>query len=423
MNKASNAVRTAAEYEEIHLDNGLTVLVKEMPDFCGVHAVYSTAFGSIESGFIADGKKYDLPAGIAHFLEHKMFENEDGDAFELYAKTGASANAYTSFDKTSYIFSATDNIDASLDILLSFVSHPYFTKETVLKEQGIIGQEIQMYDDSPSWRLLFAITGALYHNHPLRVDIAGTVETIAEITPELLYACTDAFYRPENMVLAAAGNITKAQLLAACERAGIAEKKGEVVRLPKAEPQEINQQETELYMSVSKPLLGIGFKENPSIGEEFKNEIICDLLTDLIIGDMTPLYRELYDKGLISADFSGELLNVDGAFAILFSGETQEPEEVRSRLFAEIELLRENGVPKEVFTLCKNALYGELVSNLENVDDMASGMATVYFKHRTMYDEIQALAAVTVENVDELLQTVLRREHSASVIIRPIEEE
>ncbi|MEG1104238.1 MAG: pitrilysin family protein [Oscillospiraceae bacterium] len=250
MNKASNAVRTAAEYEEIHLDNGLTVLVKEMPDFCGVHAVYSTAFGSIESGFIADGKKYDLPAGIAHFLEHKMFENEDGDAFELYAKTGASANAYTSFDKTSYIFSATDNIDASLDILLSFVSHPYFTKETVLKEQGIIGQEIQMYDDSPSWRLLFAITGALYHNHPLRVDIAGTVETIAEITPELLYACTDAFYRPENMVLAAAGNITKAQLLAACERAGIAEKKGEVVRLPKAEPQEKNQQKTQRYISV-----------------------------------------------------------------------------------------------------------------------------------------------------------------------------
>ncbi|MEF9866104.1 MAG: insulinase family protein [Oscillospiraceae bacterium] len=176
-------------------------------------------------------------------------------------------------------------------------------------------------------------------------------------------------------------------------------------------------------MSVSKPLLGIGFKENPSIGEEFKNEIICDLLTDLIIGDMTPLYRELYDKGLISADFSGELLNVDGAFAILFSGETQEPEEVRSRLFSEIELLRENGVPKEIFTLCKNALYGELVSNLENVDDMASGMATVYFKHRTMYDEIQALAAVTVEDVDKLLQTVLRREHSASVIIRPIEEE
>ncbi|MEG1104239.1 MAG: insulinase family protein [Oscillospiraceae bacterium] len=150
---------------------------------------------------------------------------------------------------------------------------------------------------------------------------------------------------------------------------------------------------------------------------------MCDLLTDLIIGDMTPLYRELYDKGLISADFSGELLNVDGAFAILFSGETQEPEEVRSRLFAEIELLRENGVPKEVFTLCKNALYGELVSNLENVDDMASGMATVYFKHRTMYDEIQALSAVTVEDVDELLQTVLRREYSASVIIRPIEEE
>ena len=253
------AVREAAAFESAVLENGLTVRVHPMPGFTGVHAVYGTKFGSIDRAFTAGGKRVELPAGIAHFLEHKMFENEEGDAFTLYAKTGASANAYTSFDKTCYIFSASNRVDENLDILLGFVSRPYFTAATVEKEQGIIGQEIKQYDDSPDWRLMFAVNRCLYHTHPVRDDIAGSVESIAAITPEILYACTDAFYRPQNMVLAVAGNVTMDDVLAACARAELPVQTGTVERIACEEPLTVAEPHREFTMAVAKPVLGVGF--------------------------------------------------------------------------------------------------------------------------------------------------------------------
>ena len=213
-------------------------------------------FGSVDQDFLWKGQKVHLPAGVAHFLEHKMFESEKGDAFDFYAKTGASANAYTGFERTCYVFGATDHLDESLDVLLDFVSHPWFTEATVAKEQGIIGQEIRMYEDSPDWRLMFAVFDCLYHNCPLKVDIAGTVESISEITPALLYTCTDAFYNPGNMVLAAAGRITREQVLAALDRADLPAG-GEVgQKIPFAEPREIVRPADRLRMAVSPPGAG-----------------------------------------------------------------------------------------------------------------------------------------------------------------------
>lgn len=179
-----------------------------------------------------------LPAGVAHFLEHKMFEDEDGDAFAKFAKTGANANAFTAFDRTCYLFTATEQLDESLDVLLGMVGHPYFTEQTIAKEQGIIGQEIKMYDDSPDWRLITGLCECLYHSHPIRSDIAGTVESIAEITPEMLYDCCKAFYAPGNMVLAAAGNTSMEQILAACARHGLMDERPaeKVERLLRPEP-------------------------------------------------------------------------------------------------------------------------------------------------------------------------------------------
>ena len=227
------------QYSLIKTDCGLTVACYPMPKHNGIHAVFATKFGSINRRFSVDGEDMEIPAGVAHFLEHKMFENEDGDAFEKFAKTGANANAFTSFDKTCYIFSATNNIEESLDILLSFVTQPYFTKETVEKEQGIIGQEIKMYDDSASWRVLFGVLEGLYHNHTVKDDIAGTVESIAQITPEMLYKCAEAFYSPSEMVLSVAGNITEQQLMDAVERAGFTAAKHTVVREKIDEPETI----------------------------------------------------------------------------------------------------------------------------------------------------------------------------------------
>lgn len=420
-NNTMQAVHEAVACDKIQLENGLTVLVRSMPGYSGVHAIYGTKFGAIDMEFEVDGQHVKLPAGVAHFLEHKMFESEDGDAFSKYAKTGASANAYTSFDKTCYLFTATQQIDESLDILLSMVNQPYFTQATIDKEQGIIGQEIKMYDDSPDWRIMTALFGSLYHNHPIRNDIAGTVESIAQITPEMLYACCKAFYNPGNMVLAVAGNITMQQVLEACKRANLPAKPANVTRIQPEEPETVARQRYEFSMQLSKPCLGVGFKEKPVNGA--KAEIICDMLTELICGGMTEFYRTLYDQGLVNPGFGGEFLVLEGCCCFLFTGETSQPETVRQMLLDRIEELRKNGVDEEIFTLCKNQTYGEMLQELENIEDSATALAGSFFRGRSLTEEIDALASLTKQEVDAALQTMLKPERSSTVVILPKEEE
>lgn len=410
--------KTVADQWKI-LPSGLTVIVRPMPGYSSTHVIFATRFGSIDRDFRLDGKEVHLPAGVAHFLEHKMFEDQDGDAFAKYAKTGANANAFTSFDRTCYLFTATQQLDESLDVLLGMVTHPYFTEQTIAKEQGIIGQEIKQYDDAPDWRLMFAMYECLYTAHPVRDDIAGSVESIAQITPEILYACTDAFYRPQNMVLAVAGNVTMDEVLAACARADIPVKAGTVERIASAEGPDVAEPYREFSMAVAKPLLGVGFKETPPAGDALKTEIICDMLTELICGSMTPLYRRLYDEGLVSPGFSGEILSLPGALSFLFGGETPEPETVRGLLLDEIARLKREGVDEELFTLCKNQLYGELVQDLENIEDVAGALASSFFRGRTPADEIETLASVTLSDVNGALRAMLCTERSATVIIRP----
>ena len=423
MREINETLSRAAACEKTVLPSGLTVLVRPMPGYGSVHAEYATRFGSIDRDFVLDGKPVHLPAGVAHFLEHKMFESEDGDAFSKYAKTGANANAFTSFDQTCYVFTATRQVDESLDILLSMVGQPYFTEATIQKEQGIIGQEIRMYDDNPDWRMLFALCGCLYENHPIRSDIAGTVESIAEITPEMLYACTDAFYDPANMVLAVAGGVTTRQVLDACARAGLDKPRTphKVQRIQKPEGPLPAKTRDQFRMSVSKPCIGVGYKEAPLGENRVRGEILCDLLGELVCGGMTPLYRRLYDEGLVNPGFGAEYLSVEGCCCILFTGESDEPEKVRTLLLEEIERIRREGVDEELFTLCKNQMYGEMLADVENVDDAAEEMGMAFLKGRTLADEIEALATLTVDDVNKALQTMLLEENSAYIQIDPKE--
>ncbi len=412
-----DAVRRAVGCQSAVLESGLTVLVRPMPGYSSTYAIYGTRFGSIDLDFEVDGKTVHLPAGTAHFLEHKMFESEEGDAFARFAKTGASANAYTSFDKTCYLFSATDKVDENLDILLSMVNEPYFTEATIAKEQGIIGQEIKMYDDSPDWRVMTAIFGCLYHNHPIRHDIAGTVKSIASITPDMLYDSCRAFYNPGNMVLAVAGNVTMEQVLAACGRAKLPARPQSVRRIKAAEPAAIARPEARFSMQVAKPCLGVGFKEAPVRGVKF--EVVCDMLTEVICGGMTPLYRTLYDQNLVNPGFDGEFLALDGLCCFMFTGETDQPEKVRDMLLAEIERLRAEGVDGELFTLCKNQLYGEMVQGLESTESAASLLAGSFLRGCRPGEELEALASVTKQDLDDALQTMLRPERSATVVVDP----
>lgn len=392
-----------------------------MPGYSSVHAIYAAAFGSIHRAFVLDGKPVTLPAGTAHFLEHKMCETPQGDSFGFYAKTGASANAFTSYDRTCYLFSATQKIDENLDILLGMVGKPWFTKATIAKEQGIIGQEIKMYDDSPDWRLLNALFRCLYSAHPLRDDIAGTVESIAGLTPQMLYSCTKAFYAPSNMVLSVAGRITLEQAVDACKRNGLYRARAAHTvewELP-AENGPIAQREASFRMPVNKPCFGVAYREPPLAPGDLKRELLLDMLADLVAGGLTTLYRRLYDEAMVNPEFSGDFIAVRGACAVAFTGESDTPREVAALLQAEIERLRAEGIDPVLFTLVKNQMYGELLGDVEAVDDAAEEAAAACLKGRTLADEIAALAALTVEDANALLRDALREENRAYVQIDP----
>ena len=411
----------AARCEQVTLPSGLTVLCRTMPDYSTVHAAYVTAFGSIDRAFTLDGRAVTVPAGTAHFLEHKMFESEQGDAFDLYAQTGASANAFTSFDSTCYIFTATDQTDKNLDILLGMVGRPWFTKETIAKEQGIIGQEIKMYDDNPDWRLLTGLFRCLYREHPIRDDIAGTVESIARLTPELLYACTEAFYRPGNMVLSVAGDVTLDQVVAACRHAGLDAPPARHTIEPAlfAPENDPPQKELRFSMPVNKPCFAVGYREAPVPFGSARADMLGELLPELICGGLTELYRKLYDEALVNPEFSGETVSVPGACAVVFTGESEHPRVVADLLRAEIARLRRDGVDPELFTLVKNQMYGEMLADVEGVEDAAEAMAAAFLHGYTLAEEVEALAALTVSDANAALQTMLQEDRAAYVEIEP----
>lgn len=411
----------AIHCESAVLPGGLTVLCRTMPGYSTTHAFYGTKFGSIHRRFALDGKEYRLPAGTAHFLEHKMFESEEGDAFTLYAKTGASANAFTSFDRTGYYFTGTGQTDRNLDILLGMVGHPWFTEATIAKEQGIIGQEIKMYDDSPDWRLLTGLFRCLYREHPIRDDIAGTVESIARLTPELLYACTEAFYRPGNMVLSVAGDVTLDQVVAACRRAGLDAPPARHTIEPAlfAPENDPPQKELRFSMPVNKPCFAVGYREAPVPFGSARADMLGELLPELICGGLTELYRKLYDEALVNPEFSGETVSVPGACAVVFTGESEHPRVVADLLRAEIVRLRRDGVDPELFTLVKNQMYGEMLADVEGVEDAAEAMAAAFLHGYTLAEEVEALAALTVSDANAALQTMLQEDRAAYVEIEP----
>ncbi len=408
-------------YQLIETDSGLKIAVYNMPGYNAVHAVFATNFGSVDRSFVMNGERYDIPAGVAHFLEHKMFENEDGDAFEKYAKTGANANAFTGFDKTCYIFTATENVDESLDILLSFVTTPYFTPQTMAKEQGIIGQEIKMYDDSANWRLLFGVLEGLFINHTIRDDIAGTVESISHITDKMLYDCAKAFYSPSQMFLAVAGNITADRVLAACDRAGFKYEKLEVERLKTEEPDEINYTEKSINMPVSVPMVAVGFKEKMSTPVTLKEEIAGEIIMDILTGPTSRLFTQLYDQNIVNGTFEGEILSGDDYYATIISGETRQPDILIGEIQDAIATLKETGISEDDFITSKNAMYGSMVMDFESVEEVATNIASAHFKDRTVYTALEQLSALTLDDVNSQLQNMFRADKKTIFTVMPLE--
>lgn len=402
--------------------SGLDIYIAPKAGYSSQYAIFGTKYGSIDNLFTVGGEQIAVPHGIAHYLEHKLFESEDGDAFSRYAETGASANAYTSFDRTCYLFSSTSKFKESLEILLDFVQHPYFTPQTVQKEQGIIGQEIKMYDDTPGWRVMFNLLEALYHTHPVKIDIAGTVESISKITADLLYKCYNAFYNLGNMVLCVAGDVSPDEVLDVADRMLADARPQKVQSVFEAEPDAIVRPRMDEKLSVSVPLFNIGFKNTPAVGmQSAVDEAYTDILLEIICGDASPLFRRLYDGGLINEYFSMSYFNGRSFASTIVGGESHEPEAVQEAFLKETERLGKEGIPREVFEAAKRAVYGRFAASYDSVENVANNIAGCRFMDIGPFDTIDAVANADYDRAGQLLPVIFSPQRCAISVISPIQ--
>lgn len=404
--------------------SGLTILTCPIEGFTTAYAMFAAKVGSIDTTFKTQKEDdfVEVPAGIAHFLEHKMFESEEGDAFEKYAKTGASANAYTAFDRTAYLFACTDNFRESMEILLRQVTTPYFTPETVEKEQGIIGQEIRMYDDSPEWRVMFNLFGALYHNNPIKIDIAGTVESISEISADLLYRCYNTFYNLNNMVLVVAGNFDEKDVM---ELADEILTKGEDITIEHKKPQEPRDVVTayvEQTLPVATPLFQIGFKGvSGTVRDNMLSQVIDEIIQEMICGEASDLYRKMYDGSIINSAFETEVMAGRDYLMQLYQGESRDPKAVYDAICAEIERLRREGFDKESFERSRKATYGRYIAMYCKAESVAGIMLATYFADiDNMYELLDFVKNLTLEQVTERFMLDYDTKYSALSVIKPV---
>ncbi len=386
--------------------SGLDIYVSEMEGFSTTEALFGTKYGSINTCFKTQSDKEftTVPEGIAHFLEHKLFENEDCDAFELYAKTGANANAYTSFDRTCYLFNCSDNYKESLEILLDFVQNPYFTQETVDKEQGIIGQEIKMCNDNPSWKVLFNMLQGMYHNHPVRIDIAGTIESIAKIDAELLYKCYNTFYNLHNMVLVIAGNVKTEEVLEIADRLLKPCDNQQLETICPDEPYEVLEKEKFEHLPVGMPIFNIGIKCRPETGyARLKADVECTIAGNVISDPSSPLYKALVDEDLINSTFGFEVFSGDGFFTLIFSGESSEPERVMQYIAEEIERVKVEGLDLQLYNSIKKSVYGYAVRESNNPEAVAGSLISAFMSNVGPFDSIKVLSEMTSDDVQKTI--------------------
>ena len=408
------------------LPNGLTLCVIPRPDFSRKYAFFATNYGSIDTKFTLDGRQMRSADGVAHYLEHKMFDTKDGNALQALSATGASPNAFTSYNITAYYFECTQDFDANLRTLLSFVSVPYFTAESVAKEQGIIGQEIKMYEDNPASRLSENLFEAMYQYHPLRVNIAGTVESIAEIDAQMLYDCHRAFYDPSNMMLCVVADVEPErvrdialEILPAVPGGVSARDYGPEEPLKPAKPF-ISQE-----MEVSMPMFAIGFK-CPAISEgqeRLRQELLGDLAAELLCGESSPLYQRLYEQGLIDSGFSVGYEILKGMPNLSVSGDSDDPQAVLDAILDEARRISREGADEALFQRLKRAALGRRIRGLDSFDGMCYRMAIScfdgcdYFRFPDYYDEM------TAEDVRQFIEQRVTGEQAVLSVIRPKQKE
>ena len=408
------------------LPNGLTVLVLPRPGFTRKVAYFVTDFGAIHTQFTLDGQPMQVPGGIAHYLEHKMFDMPDGDVMAKFAALGANPNAFTSYDLTAYYFHCTEHFYESLELLLQYVSTPYFTEESVAKEQGIIGQEIGMNEDSPDTRIFENLARALYRNHPVRVPILGTRESIAQITPQLLEACHKAFYRPGNMLLCVVGDVDPERVCDLARQILPAEDTTQVSRVGTwQEDMVANVPLLEDTMEVSMPTFYLGFKCEPLCNGDaaVRGETIGDLAAEALFGESSPLYLRLYEEGLIDSSFGGGFDTIDGMAMLTAMGDSEDPESIREAILDEAKRLLREGIDEADFLRMKRSALGRRIRELDSFDSTCFRLCAYHFSQFDYFRFPGIFQSITVREVLEFIERVVTADRCALSIIYPLSTE
>lgn len=411
------------EYIE-KLDNGMTVIIIPKKNLNKKYIIWGTHFGSIDNRFImpGTGEEVFIPDGVAHFLEHKMFEQPNGtNSLDTLMALGLEANAYTTNDHTAYLFECTDNFYEGLDELMDYVQHPYFTDENVEKEKGIISQEIKMYDDEPNWRLYMNAMDCMYKNNPIKIDIAGSVESISKITPEVLYKCYNTFYNPSNMIMVVCGDFEPEKLLEEIKVRLIKKpEQGEIKRIYPEKEDKINMPYKEEKMEVSLPIFAIGYKDIEGMNnkeEIVKKHIAIEILLNMIIGKSSDLYKELYENGDLFGEPDLDYEFSDEYAHILISGQSKNPNIVKQKMEELVEEYKANGLNEEHFNRIRKKVYGDYVVEYNNVGDIARMFLADKMKGINSFDYIENYNSVTKDFTEEILKNVFKKENMVMSVI------
>ena len=405
------------------LKNGLTVMIIPKKDIQKKYIIWGTHYGSNDSTFIVPGETQitEVPKGVAHFLEHKMFEQENGkNSLDVLTAIGVNANAYTTNDHTAYLFECTDNFYPALNEFMDYVQHPYFTDENVEKEKGIIGQEIMMYDDYPEWKVYLNALESMYHNNPVKLDITGTIETISKIDKDILYKCYNTFYNPSNMAMVIAGDFEPNELLEEVKSRLIDKKaNGEIKRIYPEEPTDIVKEKIEQNMDVSQPLFTIGIKDKiADTKERVRKHIAIEILLNLIIGASSDLYKKLYDKGNCYSNPSIEY-EFDKKYAhILITGQSNNPEELYKDLKAQIKKYIQDGINETDFERTKKMIYGEYIKEYNDITDIARMFLSDYFKGINSFEYLEEIETINIDYLNQVLKNVFNEKKMILSVVR-----
>ena len=413
------------EYYETVLENGLLIRVIPKKDFAQTYCFFATDYGSMDTSFVLDGVAMKTPDGVAHYLEHKMFDMPDGNAMQMFSKYGGSRNAFTSYAMTAYHVACTDHVKENLEILLKFVSTPYFTEESVEKERGIIAQEIRMYEDNPDSRLDENLFEAMYENHPIRVSIAGTVESIEDITAKTLYDCHRAFYDPSNMILCVVGPVEPEMIVEIAtdilpEKSGISSLERDY---GKTEPLDVKEKRVEQIMEVSMPSFSLGFKCNPPEegAESFRMDLLADLAADLLMGESTALYNRLYEEGVIDSGFSAGYEAVKGISLLSVSGESNDPQKVLDAILQEVQRIAKEGTDETLFQQVKKSAFGRRVRELDGFANICYRMTQSYFEKIDYYQFPKVYQDITQKDVEAFIIRAVTPDNVTMSLILPKE--